>query len=357
MTPIEYYQAAVARGEIKEDVKQLYVMQYLETIYSHLIAERNDRKKWTAFLRRNKVVKGLYVWGSVGIGKTFMMDCFYQALPFPEKMRMHFHRFMAMVHQSLKKHQGEKNPLRAIAAEIAKRACVICFDEFYVADITDAMLLGGLFSALFAEGVTLVATSNMPPNALYKNGLQREQFLPAIELIQRHTDIIYLDSKIDYRLQHLSEAGVFFTPLDELADKNMVKSFSELTAGQFVTREPVTIQNRLISILGRSTDVIWFEFSELCHVPRSQQDYLEIVQRYKTVLVSHVPVISETEKDTICLFVSLIDVFYDARVRLVMSAAESIAALYSRGFMLAEYTRTHSRLLEMQSTDYFLSES
>jgi len=357
MTPIEHYQAAINHGKITDDLKQRNVMQYFEQLYFNLITEINSRGKITAIFRRPKLVKGIYLWGSVGIGKTFMMDCFYQALPFSAKIRMHFHQFMAMIHQSLRQHQGEKNPLQVVAADIAKRAIVICFDEFYVKDITDAMLLAGLFNALFAKGVTLVATSNTLPDELYKNGLQREQFLPAIKLINLHTEVFYLNSKVDYRLQHLSEAGVFFTPLDQLAANNMAKSFSELTDGHAISQDPIMIQGRPIVVLGRATDVIWFEFDELCRVPRSQQDYLAIARNYKTVLVSNVPVISASAKDTICLFVSLVDVFYDARIRLVMSAAESVAALYLRGFMLMEYARTHSRLLEMQSTDYFLSES
>jgi len=357
MTPIERYHAASAKGIIVEDARQLVVMEYFQRVYFDLTTEYRKRNKIIAFFRRQHVVKGFYLWGNVGVGKTFMMDCFYESLPFPEKIRMHFHSFMAMIHQSLKAHQGEKNPLQAIADDIAKRAIVICFDEFFVSDITDAMLLGGLFAALFKRGVTLVATSNTRPDDLYKNGLQREQFLPAIELIKSNTDVFYIHSDVDYRLRHLKEAGVFFTPLDQAAADNMEKSFAQLTIGQTVKYDAVEIQGRLIPVLGRSDDVIWFEFEHLCRVPRSQQDYLEIASHYRIVLVSRIPVIPESAKDTVCLFVSLVDVLYDARVRLVMSAAEPVPQLYLRGFMVMEYARTHSRLLEMQSTDYFMSDS
>ncbi|MDX1901047.1 MAG: cell division protein ZapE [Gammaproteobacteria bacterium] len=356
MTPTECYQAQCAQGMIVSDQTQLDAMQQFERVYFDLLSEYRLRQKWFALFRKTRVVKGLYLWGSVGIGKTFMMDCFYQSIPFSEKMRMHFHAFMAMVHQALKQHQGEKNPLRAISDDIARRAMVICFDEFFVSDVTDAMLLGGLFSELFKRGVTLIATSNTAPDNLYKNGLQRERFLPAIEHIKENTIVYSIHSDIDYRLRHLKEAGVFFSPLDALAEKNMQNTFSQLTRGEEIQHDPVMIQDRSIHVYGRTQDVIWFDFSDLCTVPRSQQDYLEIAKRYKVVLVSNVPVIPPHAKDMICLFVSLIDVLYDARIRLVISAAEPVVDLYLRGFMIMEYTRTQSRLLEMQSEDYFLTD-
>jgi cell division protein ZapE len=295
----------------------------------------------------------LYIWGGVGIGKTLMMDCFFQSLPFKNKMRMHFHQFMQRVHNALTQHQGEADPLQAIASELSREAMVLCFDELFVSDITDAMLLGRLFKALFAKGVCLVTTSNVAPDDLYKNGLQRSQFLPAIELLKRYTHVIHMPAKMDYRLRHLQHAGVFYTPLNEETQEKMEHTFSVLAQGKKIISSPVIILNREIRIQKQADDVVWFEFKDICSVPRSQHDYLAISEKYKTVFISNIPIIQSSEKDTICLFISLVDVLYDARVKLVISAAEPVAQLYNRGYMIMEYTRTHSRLLEMQSLNYF----
>jgi cell division protein ZapE len=281
------------------------------------------------------------------------MDCFFKNLPFPEKMRMHFYQFMQLVHTELTKHQGEKDPLYIIAKELSKNTMVLCFDELFVSDITDAMLLGRLFKYLYAKGVSLITTSNVAPDDLYKNGLQRSQFLPAIALLKLNTEVINMPSAIDYRLRHLKEAGVFYTPLDEIAAANMEKSFSVLTEGLPVTTAPIIIHERAIAIKKQAGNVIWFHFSDICSVPRSQSDYLAIAEKYRTVFISDIPIIPVAAKDIICLFISLVDVFYDARIRLVFSAAESVAELYDRGYMELEYARTHSRLLEMQSEDYW----
>jgi cell division protein ZapE len=356
MTPLEYYNEKVKQGMIIEDAQQLLVLQQLQRVYNDLVAENTRREKITAIFRRPQRVKGIYLWGGVGIGKTFMMDCFYHTLPFPNKMRMHFHQFMQKVHNALTQHQGEKDPLQIIAKDFARETMVLCFDELFVSDITDAMLLGRLLKALFAQGVCLVTTSNSMPDDLYKNGLQRFQFLPAIAMIKKETDVIHIPTSIDYRLRHLKEAGVFYTPLNEAATKNMEKSFAQLTEGEPVDTQPVSICDRSIKIVKRAGNVIWFDFAEICRVPRSQNDYLAIAEQYKTVFISNVSVIPEKAKDIICLFISMVDVFYDARVRLVISAQEPVEQLYSRGYMILEYTRTNSRLLEMQSTDYFTGE-
>lgn len=356
MTPLDYYQEKITQGVIHPDPQQLLVMQDFQKIYVQLCDEFKRRSRMLSFLRKPQLVKGIYLWGSVGVGKTFMMDCFYQALPFPTKMRMHFHAFMQRIHNELTKHQGEKDPLQMIAKELAQETMVLCFDEFHVSDITDAMLLGRLLRALFERGVCLIVTSNVMPDDLYKHGLQRSQFLPAIAMIKADTNVLHIPTSVDYRLRHLKEAGVFYTPLDKKAQENMEKSFDALTRGQLIYQEPVLICGRSIQIKKRSDDAIWFEFSNICHVPRSQKDYLEIADQYQTVLISDVPIIKPHEKDIICLFINMVDVFYDARVRLVISAAEPVEQLYSRGYMILEYTRTHSRLLEMQSVDYFSSE-
>lgn len=248
MTPISYYYEQCRQGFIVEDANQLFAMQHLERVFNELLAEREKRSGLLAFLRRPHLIKGVYLWGGVGIGKTFMMDCFYHCLPFPNKMRMHFHQFMQNIHQALTQHQGEKDPLQVIAKELSQKTLVLCFDEFFVSDITDAMLLGRLFKALFARGVCLVATSNSAPDDLYKYGLQRSQFLPAIAMLKQQTDVVHLASVIDYRLRHLKEAGVFYTPLNKKAEQNMEKSFEALTRGEKIETTPVTILDRQINV-------------------------------------------------------------------------------------------------------------
>lgn len=356
ISPLEYYQEQCKKGLIFEDAQQLPAMQGLQRVFDDLIKEQKKKAGIAALFHKSQAVKGLYLWGGVGIGKTFMMDCFYHCLPPKQKMRLHFYQFMQMVHRELTHHQGKKNPLDIIASDLAKQTKILCFDELFVSDITDAMLLGRLFKALFSRGVSLVMTSNVAPDDLYKNGLQREQFLQAIELIKEHTDVVHITTAIDYRLRHLKEAGVFYTPLDEAARKNMEKSFQLFANGRPVTEDPIIIHGRSVNIKKQAGDVVWFEFTDICTVPRSQMDYLAIAEKYRTVLISDVPAIPASAKDMICLFIGLVDVCYDARVRLVLSSAEPVAEIYSRGYMIMEYARTYSRLVEMQSTDYFSGE-
>jgi cell division protein ZapE len=353
MTPLEYYREQIEKGFITADPEQFSVVQTLTNLQTALIQENSKREGFLKFLHSPRIVKGMYLWGGVGIGKTFLMDCFYHTLPFENKVRMHFHQFMRLVHEKLTQHQGEPDPLKNIAKEFSRAAIVLCFDEFFVSDITDAMLLGRLIKALFANGLCLVATSNVAPDDLYKNGLQRSQFIPAIKLLNTQTTVVHMPTVIDYRLRHLKEAGVFYTPLDAAAVQNMEKTFDILTAGKKIDYAPIAICGREIKIQGGTDDIVWVEFHDICHVPRSQKDYLAIAERFKTIFVSNIPIIQPNEKDTISLFINLIDVLYDARVRIVFSAAEPVEQIYNRGYMIMEYARTNSRLLEMQSADYF----
>ncbi|MCD6038768.1 MAG: zapE [Gammaproteobacteria bacterium] len=355
-TPLDYYKEQCKAGTIIEDPQQLAALQSFQRVYQDLIVEYKKRSALTAFFRPPRHPKGLYIWGGVGIGKTFLMDCFFHSLPFKQKMRMHFHQFMQRIHQALTQHQGESNPLDVIASELAKETYLLCFDEFYVSDIADAMILGGLLKALFARGVCFVCTSNIMPDELYKYGLQRLQFLSAIALIKENVEVVNIQSTRDYRLRHLKEAGIFYTPLGKTAQENMEKTFAFLAKGQPSSEAPVMINERPINIKKQAGELIWFDFKEICKVPRSQKDYLVIAEKYRTVFISDIPIIPPNEKDTICLFICLVDVLYDARVKLVISAAEPVAEIYSKGFMILEYTRTHSRLLEMQSQDYFTGE-
>lgn len=353
MTPLEYYQHQLSQGLIAEDSQQLLVIQQLDEIHLELLREHRQRSRFFSFLRKPQTVKGLYLWGGVGIGKTFMMDCFFHTVPFEEKMRMHFHQFMRFVHSELKIYQGEKNPLQIIAAQIAKKTMLLCFDEFFVTDIADAMILARLLRELFANGVCLVTTSNVMPDDLYKKGLQRPLFLPAIELLKQNTLVMHVPTTIDYRLRHLRNAGVFYTPNDAAAMQNMEKTFTVIVNGQEVTDAPVEICGRMVPVVKRTEDTIWFDFNVICKIPRSQLDYLAIAQQYTTVFVSNIPMLPPDARDIVSLLIRMVDVFYDAHVRLVISAADKVENLYSQGVMLFEYTRACSRLLEMQSEDYF----
>lgn len=353
-TPSAYYRTQCQSGLIVEDMNQLEVIKQLDHLQANLLAERRARKGWLAFCRKPHVVQGLYIWGGVGIGKTFLMDCFYHTLPFQEKMRMHFFEFMRFVHRELKSHQGKKNPLDLIAKDISKKTMIICFDEFFVSDITDAMILARLFRALFACGVSLVATSNVKPDDLYKNGLQRPQFLPAIALIKQKTQVMHVAINVDYRLRHLKYAGVFYTPNDAIANQHLEKSFLALTEGMDASSQPIELCHRLVPIKKQAGDVVWFDFNILCAPPRSQMDYLAIAEKFSTVFISDIPIIHGHARDTIILFIRLIDVLYDAHIRLVCSAAKAADLLYQPGELSFEYERTRSRLLEMQSETYFL---
>lgn len=353
MTPLDYYHERCQQGLYFADEQQITVLQHLQMIHQQLIDEYKHRPGLLRWVRKKKLIQGLYVWGGVGIGKTFLMDCFYHCIPFPKKMRMHFHQFMQYIHQELKLHQGEKNPLQIIAKKIAHQTILLCFDELFVNDIADAMILARLFQALFAQGVCLVATSNSMPDDLYKNGLQRKLFLPAIELLKQYTTVLHVPTLIDYRLRHLKKAGVFHTPDDAIADENMEKSFELLANNIAINDDPIFICDRFIPIKKQARELVWFDFDVICRVPRSQQDYLAIAKKYNTVFISHIPIISPEAKDTINLFIRLVDVFYDARIRLVFSAADTIKNIYRQGPLLSDYHRTCSRLLEMQSEDYF----
>jgi len=353
MKIIDYYNKEVASGSINFDENQLTALKTIQIVFDELVIENNKRSGFRKYFHKNQLVKGIYLWGGVGIGKTYIMDLFYNNLPIKKKLRMHFHAFMRLVHDDLKVHQGEVDPLQAVADDIAKQAMVICFDELFVSDIGDAMLLGRLFDALFKRGITLVSTSNIAPDDLYKNGLQRLRFLPAIALIKKNTKVINIISKVDYRLRHLREAGVFYTPANQFAEENMQKTFEILSLGCEVSKEPIIVCNRPIEIKKQAGNSIWFEFSKICHIPRSQQDYLFIAEKYKNVFISNVPEIKESDTNKIRLFINLIDVLYDARVKLILSSEDPVEEIYSKGQMLLEFNRTQSRLLEMQSEDYF----
>lgn len=295
---------------------------------------------------------GLYFWGGVGRGKTYLVDTFYESLPFPDKMRTHFHRFMQRVHTELEHYKGEKNPLTLIASKFASEARVICFDEFFVKDITDAMILANLLEALFAKGVVLVATSNIVPDDLYKDGLQRARFLPAIDLVKRHCEVVNVDSGIDYRLRALERVRIFHHPLGEKATVQLERSFRDVAGSEGERDAPIEINHRVLTSRRVHEDVVWFDFRMLCDGPRSQNDYIELAREFHTVLVSDVPQMGRGSDDQARRFINMVDEFYDRGVKLLMSAEQPAERLYTEGTLTFEFERTVSRLQEMQSREY-----
>lgn len=347
------YQKRVDDGELTFDPVQVKLIEKLEVIYERLIRQKGWFRQ---FIGKRESTRGLYFWGSVGTGKTFIMDMFFQRLPFKDKMRLHFHRFMNQVEKQLTELQGQANPLELVAKSFAKKTRVLCFDEFFVNDIGDAMILERLFTALFKQGITLVATSNIPPERLYLDGLHRKRFLPAITLIKQHCDVFHVESVNDYRFRALEQAGLYFHPLNKESEKQMDAVFNMLKRDEDIKTQPIEVEKRLIHIVKESRRVIWFDFHAICAPPRSQVDYINIAERYDVVLVSNVPVIPETDVASITYFINLVDVLYDERVTLVLSAEVLPPLLYPSGEKHFEYERTLSRLQEMQSKEYlFLS--
>lgn len=359
-SPLERYQHYLQQPGFVPDAAQEMAVEKLQKLHKNLLA-RGEEPFRKSLLERWGIGKvkpiepviGLYFWGGVGRGKTFLMDVFYEALPFQSKLRLHFHRFMRRVHQELKTLEGEKNPLEVVADRIATEARVLCFDEFFVSDITDAMILGTLMQHLFDRGVTLVATSNIVPDRLYTNGLQRSRFLPAIALIKEFTEVINVDGGVDYRLRVLQKAELYHWPLDEGADRSLQHSFDQLASEAPRLEEgEIEIENRMIPVRCLADGVAWFSFTALCDGPRSQNDYIELARLYHTVLISGVPCLKAGLDDQARRFINLVDEFYDRNVKLVLSAAVAPEALYQGSGLVFEFQRTLSRLLEMQSGEY-----
>ncbi len=357
-SPLQRYQADLKREGFSHDPAQERAVIKLQDLYMRLLARRRlEGGKLRRAMRRLRgqvpePERGLYFWGGVGRGKTYLMDTFHESLPLENKLRVHFHRFMQRVHAELKTLEGEKNPLEIVADGLAAEACVVCFDEFFVTDIADAMILGSLMEALFERGVTLVATSNIEPARLYENGLQRQRFLPAIALIEKHTEVMKLDSGVDYRLRTLQQAELYHYPLDEAADVSLRDSFEQLAPEPGKHWERIQVNGRYLTCRCLADDVAWFDFRELCEGPRSQNDYIELARVFHAVLISGVPALGVDNDDAARRFINLVDEFYDRCVKLVIAADKPLLELYQGGRLAFEFQRTVSRLQEMQSTEY-----
>jgi len=357
MTPVEKYQQLLADPQFFEDPEQRRVVDLFEALYQILRARGKRGQGLLGQLGRfsrkpETPVMGLYLWGGVGRGKTMLMDLFYECLPAGDRLRMHFHRFMHRVHRELNELSGTADPLKVVADGLAGETRVICFDEFFVSDIGDAMILGELFEHLFERGITLVATSNVEPDSLYENGLQRRRFMPAIEAIKTHTRVHCLDAQTDYRLRVLERAEIYHVPLDAAAEQSLSRSFHALAPETPVEKVALNIENRIIHARMVAEDVAWFDFAELCEGPRSQNDYIELSRIFHAVLVSDVRRFSSRDEDAARRFISLVDEFYDRNVKLIISADAQIDELYGGERLRFEFERTKSRLLEMQSLEY-----
>ena len=365
MTPLQKYDSDVSKNLVILDEGQRAAVEVLESLFHEIVDKQKGNTVIAVVAQRLfgremisfPAVRGVYLWGGVGRGKTYLMDLFFECVPFDQKERTHFHRFMLSIHEKLGNLQGVKNPLNAVAKSIADRAKILFFDEFFVSDIGDAMLLGGLLEALFKRGVVLVITSNIYPDELYKNGLQRERFLPAINLIKEHTLAVELKSGIDYRLQKLSESSIYYSPNGERANREIMEKFKDLIPDQAEFRKSHIIQvyGRSIEVLHYAQNVAWFDFLALCDSPRSVFDYVEISRIFHTIIVSDIPQFSEKNEDKARRFVYLIDELYDRRVNLIVSAEVGISSLYKGRRLSFEFKRTQSRLTEMQSIDYLCS--
>lgn len=355
VTPLARYRAEIQRLGWSPDRDQEAVAQRLDALYRTLLSRPAPRRRLFGRSRPVIPVRGLYLWGDTGRGKTWLVDLFYKCLPFTDKTRRHFHRFMADVHADLRTHDAHADPLALVADGLAARARVICFDEFFVSDIADAMILGTLFEKLFARGVSLVATSNVPPQALYKDGLQRARFLPAIEQLARHTEVVHMGGEIDYRLRLLERAEVYHVPLDAAAEDGMHALFSASAPEDIRNRGELRVLGRSIPVRSRADGVVWFDFAPICGGPRSPDDYIEIARSFHTVLVSGVPQFSNDNDNEARRFIALVDEFYDRNVKLILSAAAPLASLYRGQRLALEFKRTTSRLEEMRSTAYLAS--
>lgn len=354
------YDAELATQGFSADPAQQQALEKLDLLRARLIrAERDHADTVQKLLRSLRVgkpaatVRGVYLWGSVGRGKTWLMDLFYQSLPFERRQRSHFHRFMQEVHAGLKRHGKRTDPLAPVAADIAQKCRVLCLDELFVSDIADAMLLGNLFQRLSANGVTLVFTSNVPPQGLYRNGLQRQRFLPAIAHLEQNLDVVAVDGSVDYRLRQLIKARIYLDSADAATPAALQMIYDDLADDEADdgTRQ-ITVLGRRIPVVRESDNVIWFEFAAICGGPRGQTDYIEIAREYQSVLVTGIPVLTAADDNDARRFIALVDEFYDRGVKLIVSAAAPPTALYRGERLRFEFERAASRLVEMQTKRY-----
>ncbi|WP_085342796.1 cell division protein ZapE [Vibrio sp. ArtGut-C1] len=364
MTPLQQYQKDIAEHGFQRDEAQYQAVVALDKLY-HAIVEFQSApvpqlSKWQKLMGKKidmpEPPKGLYFWGGVGRGKTYLMDAFFDALPTQRKMRVHFHRFMYRVHDELKLLGDVENPLAKVADKFKEEADVVCFDEFFVSDITDAMILATLLQEMFKRQVILVATSNIEPQNLYRNGLQRARFLPAIDMILARCDVLNVDSGVDYRLRTLEQAEIYHYPLDEQANINLNKYYQQLTGERQIVAHQIEVNHRQLEVIEASDGVLHASFAQLCQTARSQNDYIELSRIYHTVLLADVQQMNRKIDDAARRFIALVDEFYERNVKLIISAEVPMEDLYTEGQLEFEFKRCLSRLTEMQSHEYLARE-
>jgi cell division protein ZapE len=349
---IDGFNQALAQRGICADAAQQAAALRLQDFYDALIAFKAKRRtRLRKVLVHPQLPRGVWFWGGVGRGKSFLMDCFFSAVPYQRKRRVHFHAFMAEIHQRLQGHKNESDPLIKVAAEVAKETRLMCFDEFHIADIADAMILGRLMQALFDAGVLFCMTSNYPPDGLYPDGLHRQRLLPAIALLKAKLDVIEIDAGIDYRLRTLESADIYHVPDDECAQDKLHRLFVAIAQGEGHKR-PLTLLGRSVAVISRAPGIVWFDFATLCGGLRSQQDYLELTLHFHTLLLSGLPRMDATQAEAARRLTWLVDILYDHQVKLAISAQCPAQDLYTRGAHAQEFQRTVSRLIEMRSHDY-----
>jgi cell division protein ZapE len=353
---LESYLELTGSGRFSADAQQRKAVEALDQLWRLLQTGNAGTNSFGSLLHRltgryKKQIPGIYLWGDVGRGKTWLMDLFYESLPVERKRRIHFHRFMQRVHEELKAMPRVQDPLPRIAKKWSEGIRLLCLDEFFVSDIADAMLLSGLLEALFEHGVTLVTTSNSPPDELYKEGLQRGKFLPAIALLKQNCEVIQVAGQTDYRLRILEKSNTYRFPLDEDSEAELEASYEQIACGSDLNPE-LKVNARTITARRRSDGVAWFEFITLCDGPRGSADYIELARAFNTILISGVTVMTEADSDIARRFVTMIDEFYDRNVKVLITAEAGFDALYTGQRLAFEFQRTTSRLTEMQTHDY-----
>ena len=352
----EFYQHALSQRGFSADDAQRRAVDRLQRAYEEWVAFKAQRSNgFKRLINRPDVPRGVYLWGGVGRGKSFLMDAFYSVVPVVRKTRVHFHEFMREVHRQLDELKGMADPLDEVARRVARKYRLICFDEFHVSDIADAMILYNLLSALFDNGVSFIMTSNYDPDLLYPEALQRERMLPTIALLKDKLDVLNVDAGIDYRKRAVEQVESYYTPLGAAADQALRTAYARIA--ETADEDPrVHIEQREIRALRRAGGIIWFDFATLCGGPRSQNDYLELASRFHTVILSGIPAMAVSQSSEARRFTWLIDVFYDHKVKLLMSAEVEPEELYTEGMLANEFHRTVSRIIEMQSREYMESE-
>ena len=355
MKPSQKYQTLMAQPGFVVDAAQQQSIALLDELFELVVhgGSGSDWRSWFTRRERRVEIRGLYLWGGVGRGKTLLMDMFYQSLPADiKRRRTHFHSFMNQIHASLRRQKKIEHPLRQVARDISATTRVLCLDEFVIIDIGDAMIMAGLLQALFCEGVVLVTTSNAAPRDLYHGGLQRARFLPAINLLERHCQVINLDGGFDYRLRFLQQTDLYSVPHNAETETRIRDYIDQHVTPVQSQRSKLTINGRVLAHQYCAEDTVWFSFAELCETTRSQNDYLELARFFNTVIVTDIRQMDKGDDDSARRFVLLIDVLYDHQVKLICSAAVSPERLYLGERLSFEFKRTHSRLLEMQSSEY-----